>query len=205
MKKSISLANLCAYAALILSLAMLLMWACNVGGFTVVSLDSFVGVIVSLLAVIVTIAIGWQIYNVIQMNNKIEELNERLKEVQEIKTKIEGQQKKIEQQGHEACHFNHVGLAHFFFSQKDYLGAFRFYQAALAHSLKLDSLVNLTHMADLVLKTIELAASHKLQCSQYDDVEQFDKEIRKSKFFSLIKDKYEKAYALFKKKVVRDA
>lgn len=205
MKKCISCANVCAYAALALSLVMFVLWASNVGGFSVVSLDSFVGVIVGLLALLVTFAVGWQIYNVIEMNRKIEQLDERLKAVQEIKSQLQEQQTKIDQQGHEACHFNHMGLAHFFFSQKDYLGAFRFYQASLAHSLKLESLVNLAHTIDLVLKSIELTpASHKLQCSLYDGVERFDKEIRQSKYLSLIQDKYEKAYSLFKKKVVRE-
>lgn len=204
MKKCFS--NLCAYAALTLSIVMFVLWVCNAGGFTAVSLDSFVGVIVGLLAIIVTFAIGWQIYNVIEMNRKIEQLDERLKEVQDLKEQLNAQQEKIEQQGHEACHFNFVGLAQFFFSKQDYLGAFRFYQAALNHSLKLDSLANLTHMADSVLKSIESVATlHNLPCSLYDEVQRIDKEIRQSRFFNLIQDKYEKAYGLFNKKVVRGA
>lgn len=205
MNNRFSFASVCAYASFAMSLTMLILWACNVGGFSVVSLDSFVGVIVGLLAIIVTVAIGWQIFNIIEMNRKIEQLDERLKEVQEIKAQLKEQQKKIENQGHEACHFNHVGLAHFFFSNKDYLGAFRFYQSALRHSLYMDSHINLIPMVESMDKAIVATpSSHKLQFSLYEEVESIDKEIRESKLFKLIQNQYERAYALFKQKVVRE-
>lgn len=74
-----SFAHICAYLSLAISITMLALWCCNVGGFEVVSLDSFVGVIVTLLvtllAIIVAVAIGYQIYNGIEVKNKIEELN----------------------------------------------------------------------------------------------------------------------------------
>ena len=38
----------------------------------------------------------------------------------------------------------------------------------------------------------------------YDEVEKLDKEIRQSKFFSVIQDEYEKAYSQFKEKVSRE-
>ena len=68
------IASICAYASLAISVVMMLLWGCNVGGFTVVSLDSFVGVIVALLAIVVTFAIAWQIYNVMEIRNKVDQL-----------------------------------------------------------------------------------------------------------------------------------
>ena len=73
--KKWSLAHICAYLSLAISVTLLVLWCCDVGGFTVVSLDSFVGVIVALLAIIVTLAIGWQIYNSIELNERIKKLN----------------------------------------------------------------------------------------------------------------------------------
>ena len=68
MKKcKIKFSDICAYLALLFSVVTILLWICNVGGFTVVSLDTFVGVIVALLAIIVTFVIGWQIYNAIDI------------------------------------------------------------------------------------------------------------------------------------------
>ena len=74
--KKNSFAHICAYLSLAISITMLVLWCCNVGGFTVVNLDSFVGVIVALLAIVVTLAIGWQIFNSIEIRNKIESLLE---------------------------------------------------------------------------------------------------------------------------------
>ena len=58
MKRYISLTEVCAYSAFGLSVTMFALWTCNAGVFSVVNLDSFVGVIVGLLAIIVTFAIG---------------------------------------------------------------------------------------------------------------------------------------------------
>ena len=71
--KKWSFAHICAFLSLAISVTMLVLWCCNVGGFTVVSLDSFVGVIVALLAIVVTLAVGWQIYNRIDFKNRIKE------------------------------------------------------------------------------------------------------------------------------------
>ena len=53
--------------ALILVAIMFVLWCCNAGGFSAVSLDTFVGVIVALLAIIVTIVLGWQIFNIFEL------------------------------------------------------------------------------------------------------------------------------------------
>ena len=93
--KKWSFAHLCAYISLAISVTLVVLWCCNVGGFTVVSLDSFVGVIVALLAIVVTLAVGWQIYNSIEIKRKIEELNslERIIKIQDktLKHKIKSQ------------------------------------------------------------------------------------------------------------------
>ena len=73
--KKCSFAHICAYLSLAITITILVLWCSNVGGFTVVSLDSFVGVIVALLAIVVTLAIAWQIYNSFELKAKIEELN----------------------------------------------------------------------------------------------------------------------------------
>ena len=81
-----SLAHICAYISLGISITLLVLWCCNVGGFTVVNLDSFVGVIVALLAIVVTLAVGWQIYNSFEIKGKIEELS-ALKEIINVQEK----------------------------------------------------------------------------------------------------------------------
>ena len=95
--KKWSFAHICAFLSLAISVTMLVLWCCNVGGFTVVSLDSFVGVIVALLAIVVTLAVGWQIYNSIELKNRIKELNS-------LKEDFLKQQESIEQLTYKSKH-----------------------------------------------------------------------------------------------------
>ena len=95
--KNWSFAHLCAYISSAISVTLLVLWCCNVGGFTVVSLDSFVGVIVALLTIVVTLAVGWQIYNSI-------ELNERIKSLNTLEERLIKQDKTLKQQNNKSNH-----------------------------------------------------------------------------------------------------
>ena len=74
MKNKPNFAHICAYISLLISIVMLILWCCNAGGFSVVSLDSFVGVIVGLLAIIVTLVLGWQITSILEVKDKIQRI-----------------------------------------------------------------------------------------------------------------------------------
>ena len=133
--KKWSLANLCAYLSLAISVSLLVLWCCNVGGFTVVSLDSFVGVIVALLAIVVTMAVGWQIYNSIEIKNKIEELK-RLKE------DILDQESKIEQLRLASQHAVGLIWGDNCLDSGFFMPAFRHYITALDSAMQLSRPVN---------------------------------------------------------------
>ena len=53
-------------ASILTVVAMIAMWIWESRKICVVELDSFVGVIVALLAIIVTIVLGWQIFNIFE-------------------------------------------------------------------------------------------------------------------------------------------
>ncbi len=76
MKKT-NIAFVLSITAIVGVLAISLLWIIGCIKLSVVSLDSFVGVIVALLAIIVTVAIGWQIVNAIDVRDKIRELEHR--------------------------------------------------------------------------------------------------------------------------------
>ena len=121
--KNWSFAHLCAYISLAISVTLLVLWCCNVGGFTVISLDSFVGVIVALLAIVVTLVVGLQIYNSI-------ELNERIKNLNTLEERLIKQDKTSKQQNSKSNH-----LISFIYGaeakrEKEYIEAFRYYRAS---------------------------------------------------------------------------
>ena len=182
MKMHCNQTQVVAYLSLALSLTLTLLWCCNVGGFTAVTLDTFVGVIVMLLTIIVTLAIGWQIYNSLEINRKIEKLNNDIAEVTCLKSQLQASESRITQVRNEAMHYTHMAIADMLFGKGDKVGAFRFYHSALLCSLKLESPRNVDQMlSGMSNSMIASPGAINLQGYFYDDVERVNAEIRNSK------------------------
>ena len=193
--KKWSLAHFCAYLSLAISFTLLVLWCCNVGGFTVVSLDSFVGVIVALLAIIVAFVVGWQIYNSIEIKGKIEELS-ALKEI------INVQEKNIKQETGKSQHLISYILGNEAYKEKRYLDAFRFLMSSLRYSMQLDSPLNV----ESLLKGLEqinknISKENDFEPSKTEDISTYNNDIKISSGYNLIKDRYEEIYINFNAKV----
>ena len=196
--KKWSFAHFCAYLSLSISIVMLVLWCCNVGGFTVVSLDSFVGVIVALLAIVVTLAIGWQIYNSIELKAKIEELND-------LKSRLNKQEKESKEQIFKSDHLVFASLADIEINNENYALAFSYLITSLESTMSLDEPIN----TNVMLERMELSASKIEQDTScpsdiLKEIKDYDKTIRKSKCYDMIKTQYEKAYKTFISKVKED-
>ena len=193
--KNWSFAHLCAYMSLAISVTLLVLWCCNVGGFTVVSLDSFVGVIVALLAIIVTLAVGWQIYNSI-------ELNERIKNLNTLEERLIKQDKTLKQQNNKSNH-----LITFIYGieakrEKEFLEAFRYYMASLRCTVLLDKPINVDHLLnDLEEVTANIEENTICVIERLNEIKEYDIAIRKSYSYDIIKSRYERIYNDFCSKV----
>lgn len=193
--KKWSLAHICAYLSLAISVTLLVLWCCDVGGFTVVSLDSFVGVIVALLAIIVTLAIGWQIYNSI-------ELNERIKKLNTLEERLIRQDKTLKQQNNKSNH-----LISFIYGveakrEKEYIEAFRYYMASLRCSMLLDKPINVDHLLnDLEKVTADIKDGTMCEFERLNEIKEYDVAIRKSYSYDIIKSRYERICNVFYTKV----
>lgn len=193
--KKWSIALFCAYLSLAISITLLVLWCCNVGGFTVVSLDSFVGVIVALLAIIVTLAVGWQIYNSIEIKNKIKELSsleDRIKE-QEKKFGLEV----IKSEQRVAYIYGYSAM-----KDEDYINAFRYNIIALAHAMKLDK----PNKIESTLKGLEVMCNKipgdsTYPSNLYKEICLRNDSIKESLYYGFIKERYEKIYNSFISKV----
>lgn len=75
--KSSRLAIILSLLAIVGVLSLLSLWAFRNLRVSILSLDTFVGVIVALLAIIVTIILGWQIVNALELRGKMTELEQR--------------------------------------------------------------------------------------------------------------------------------
>ena len=192
--KGNKIASICAYTSLAISVVMMVLWFCNVGGFTVVSLDSFVGVIVALLAIVVTLAIAWQIYNAVELKQKVEELNV-------LKDQHKEQQHSLEQIAHRFNH--HIGLI-LGDGDRDRVEAFRFYMFSLVNSLQLDNPINIDQLLKMMQRSIkyERVEVH-YEAEYYDMVMEYDHTIRALANYALIKSRYDKLFSEFLSKVKR--
>ena len=191
--KKWSLAHICAYVSLAISITMLVLWCCNVGGFTVVSLDSFVGVIVALLAIVVTLAIGWQIFNSIEIRKRIEKLDA-------LEEKFREHDKKMNQLYFWSHHLISANMGDFAFNNNQFLLAFLYYMKSLESSLSLKTPLNLDKILEY-LSCITDQIKNGDVCDYLGSIQESDKAIRASKNYIIINRRYEKIYNAFISKI----
>ena len=64
------------------------LWIAGALKLSVISLDTFVGVIVAILAILVTVILGWQILNALEVQGKMAELEQKQASMLEIERKL---------------------------------------------------------------------------------------------------------------------
>lgn len=192
-KRKWSFAHICAYLSLAISLTMLVLWCCNVSGFEVVSLDSFVGVIVTLLAIIVAVAIGYQIYNGF-------EIKAEMKSLSGLKEKLDKQEYEINEQNKQIRHLIYASLADLEISNQDYVLAFIYLMKSLKFTMSLDKPFNVEIIFGRMSFSVSKIKEGTL-CKSIDIIRDFDKEIRTSKLYDMIESRYDEVYKDFISKI----
>ena len=182
-------------AAILLCLLVFALWAFEVMPHSVVTVDSFIGACVALLGVIVTVAVGWQIYNAIEMKEKIAEIDR-------LQQKQEGQEHRMEQMYCNAsCAAGHA-MAAVAENRKDYVDAFRWTLVSIKFSLWMDEPMNVSEMlADLQRYQEKIPANSTYPKKFIDEISEHDKSIRANKAYNIFADQYEKIFAEFVRKV----
>lgn len=182
-------------AAILLCLLVFALWAFDVYPRSIISAETFIGTCVALLGVIVTIAVGWQIYNAIEMKEKIAEID-RLQQQQE------GQEHRMEQMYCNAsCAAGHA-MAAVAENSKDYVDAFRWTLVSLKFSLWMDEPMNVSEMlSDLQRYQEKIPADSTYPKMFMDEIFEHDKSIRESRAYNIFASQYEKTSAEFMKKV----
>jgi hypothetical protein len=181
--------------ALIFVAIMFILWCCNVGGFSAVNLDTFVGVIVALLAIIVTIAIGWQIWAAMDLRANIAILDKRIKDAEELKLQFGKQQNAIEQLSLKNKHVTGFTWGKSAIKDQNWCSAFRYLTISLSASLQLDSPINVESILAFMSEISKKLQPHtKYAKEYYQEIVEADGKIRLSHNFSLIKERYKELY-----------
>ena len=102
---------------------------------SVVSLDTFVGVIVALLAIIFTVIIGFQIVNAIDMREKMSELEKRQMAIMENERQLAENDRLHVMETYNLQAGINGESAESYFTKGLYVEAFAFYHAALHHAI----------------------------------------------------------------------
>lgn len=116
---------------------------------SVVSLDTFIGVIVALLAIVFTVIIGFQIVNAIDMREKMSQLEKRQMEILENERQLAENDRLHVMEAYNLQAGINGEIAETYFAKGQYIEAFTFYHAALYHAILADQTNQLNRVNQL--------------------------------------------------------
>lgn len=185
--------------AIVMSGAVIALWLFKAKSIAIIQLDTFIGVIVALMALLVTIVLGWQIYNAVEIKEKLVSIKSLQDEQRQLKNEIEQDRKAIQKANIYNAFYHSTMMGLGASNVKDYLSAFRFLHNALLISVQAEekpielraTVSNLSESAKAIKQ------GEKIEKIRYDEIVSADKSIRKSKWYSLCREDYDEAYNIF--------
>lgn len=120
--------------AILLCLLVIALWIFDVCPRSVVTAESFIGACVALLGVIVTVAVGSQIVNVMEVKSAQRKYEEELKVALE---KIQRQQEQMDEEQHRNSHLHNCNIAKLMQDNREYGKACFYYTCALYEYLQM--------------------------------------------------------------------
>lgn len=118
---------------------------------SVVSLDTFIGVIVALLAIIFTVVVGWQIINAIEMRDKLAELEKRQNDLIENERILVENDRLHTKEAYNLQSGLCGEIAESHRTKGQYLEAFTFYHAALYFAILSERPNQMNHLNQMNL------------------------------------------------------
>lgn len=181
--------------------AMIAMWICESRKMCVVELGSFVGVIVALLAIIVTLVLGWQIFNIFELRQKMEEMNE-------LKSQFDEQSEKIKKLSLRVEHAMNLTWGDNEMSNKDYELATYYYIKSLNYALAMDFTANIPKIKSALEsckgEMNKAKKKRKISPLMMTKIKCADKEIRGYAAYRCMKDFYDDIYNNFIEHIIVD-
>lgn len=203
-----TLAVLLSILAVVLCLFVFFLWIFETIPHSLVTLDSFIGACVTLLSILVTVGIGWQIFNVVEVKNTMKELKEKQDGVEKQKDELREEIKKVQELAEDNerlaiyLHSKSLTLHATMLNRKDLIfleNHFSLAQIVNLNKLDIDEvnrcLKELSSTLKSINKNIEITQKRK---SHFDEI---NREICESKCYPWIKEKYEDIIAEFMSKV----
>ena len=190
MNKKVKWAIRLSVSAILLCLLLIGLWVFNAFPLAVVSIETFIGVCVALLSVIVTLAVGSQIINVMEIKSSQKIYENELKSALET---IKHQQLQIAAEQIRNAHLHHCTMAMIAEFQGHYPQAIYYFFGALLTGLQMQEPLGnenfaLEHMKTCLSKCEEW---NNIPSQWRADLENIDATIKQLPNYRWIKDKYE--------------
>lgn len=194
--------------SLLSSLAIIIVvgyWLFETKELAVVTLETFIGITVAILAIIVTIAIGWQISSVLEIRSELNAIEKVKKEMNEIKVDVKTLKQDLEKEINKSRHFSSANMGLVAMSTSRHPEGFIHLICALKHSLLLAHPINTEPtLNNMEICIDQLEESKTVSEGLYNHFINCEKEIKKSAHYELIKTRYESLTTSFKSKVSKE-
>ncbi len=184
MKKNLSI--ILSLVALVGVVVLTVVMVCLNVSLSNVSLDTFIGVMVTMIGILVTFAVGWQIINALEIKSK-------LAEIEKIKDDIREQREQMQELAESTKHESMLVRAQEFYRCGDYIHATLCAMESLLHCLPLKVPSNI----NLVLQSVEAFASFinkPISAEDNEELLKIDQSIRESNNYVFIQVHYEQIY-----------
>ncbi len=182
--------------SIICAISVWVLWICNVWKFSVVSLDSFVGVMIAILGILVTFAIAWQIINALELKSKITEIEQLKPELEKLESQL---------LGIASISKAEMGnmLASQAMNQKQLVLAFQYiHKSLLANVLApVEYAIYVSSNLQLLDKITTSLEQEIITKETWEITKKTEKEIREAANFNLIKEQYNTIMSEFYRKV----
>jgi hypothetical protein len=187
MKKNISIILSILALAIVSVLAVLLV--CRNVTLSSISLDTFVGVMVAMIGILVTFAVGWQIINALEIKGK-------LAEIEKLKADINDQREQMHELAESTKHDSMLVRAQAFYRDGDFINATICSMDSLLHCLPLKVPSNI----HLVLHTTEafmMDINKFATVEEKNEILRLDEAIRNADNYIFISENYDRIWRKF--------
>ena len=187
MKKNISI--ILSLLALAIASVLAVLLICRNVTLSSISLDTFVGVMVAMIGILVTFAVGWQIINALEIKGK-------LAEIEKLKADINDQREQMHELAESTKHDSMLVRAQAFYRDGDFINATICSMDSLLHCLPLKVPSNI----HLVLHTTEafMMGINKLATvEEKNEILRLDEAIRSADNYIFISENYDHIWRKF--------
>lgn len=160
-----------------------------------ITLDTFVGVMVSIMGILITFVVGWQIINTLEIKTK-------LTEIDNVKSDLDEQREKLKETTFKSQHLLSYTWALDAFDHREDAESYRYAVHSLLNTMQLKEPINVDALLNIMENsTKEIPLGFKIKRIFYNLVIEDDKSIRELKDYVYVQERYEPCFELYIKKV----